>query len=95
MTDEQLYAKARKRVEELKGFYVHLIMYLLVNAGLVVLNLLTSPQYLWFVWPAFGWGIGVVAHGVSVLGAGRFFGSDWEEREFMEQERRRQGPPAP
>ncbi len=98
MSDEQeLYARARKRVEELKGFYSHFMVYVLVNAGLVGLNLLTSPQYLWFVWPMLGWGIGLVAHGFSVFGAGRFFGADWEERktrEYMEQERRRQGPPA-
>jgi hypothetical protein len=98
MSDEQeLYANARKRVEELKGFYSHALIYIVVNLGLMGLNLLTSPGYYWFVWPMLGWGIGLVAHGFSVFGAGRLFGPEWEQRkirELVEKERRNQGPPA-
>jgi len=96
-SDQELEARARKRVEELKGFYSHAMIYLLVNLGLMALNLLTSPNYFWFVWPMLGWGIGLAVHAFSVFGAGRFSGRDWEERkvrEFMEQERRRENPPS-
>ncbi len=49
--EEERYFKAKKRVEEIKGFYGNLISYVAVNAGLLVLNLVTSPKHLWFYWP--------------------------------------------
>lgn len=54
---------ARKRLEERRGFVPHLIMYLVINAGLVVIWLATGPDG--FFWPAFPlliWGAGVVMH---------------------------------
>lgn len=87
--EEERYFKARKRVEEIKGFYGNLIAYILVNIGLMVINLLTSPAYLWFFWPMLGWGIGVVFHGLKVFNYMPFFGKDWEEKkikEFMDKE---------
>lgn len=54
---------ARKRLEERRGFVPHLIMYLVINTGLVVIWLATGPDG--FFWPAFPiliWGAGVVMH---------------------------------
>ena len=83
--DEQVrYERARKRVEDIKGFYTHLTVYVLVNLGLLTLNLLTSPNELWFYWPLLGWGIGVAAHAVSVFGPGLMWGPEWEERKIRE-----------
>jgi hypothetical protein len=87
--EEERYFKARKRVEEIKGFYGNLIAYVVVNIGLMVINLLTSSGYLWFFWPLLGWGIGVVFHGMKVFNYMPFFGKDWEEKkikEFMDKE---------
>ena len=87
--EEERYFKARKRVEEIKGFYGNLIAYIVVNIGLMVINLLTSPAYLWFFWPMLGWGIGVLFHGMKVFNYMPFFGKDWEEKkikEFMDKE---------
>ena len=41
-TEEERYYKAKKRVEEIKGFYGNLISYIVVNCFLIVLNLITS-----------------------------------------------------
>jgi hypothetical protein len=82
--DRERYERAKKRVEEIKGFYIHLTVYVLVNAGLLVLNLLTSPGEYWFRWPLFGWGIGLVVHGLSVFAFGSFLGPRWEERKIRE-----------
>ena len=91
MSEEELkYQRAQKRVEAIKGFYIHLGVYLLVNLLLFLINILTSPDDLWFYWVLLGWGIGIVAHAFSVFGAGRLFGADWEEkkiREIMEEEK--------
>ncbi|MBL1221620.1 2TM domain-containing protein [Chryseobacterium sp. L7] len=81
------YRKASRRVKELKGFYGNLTSYCLVIPFLVVLNLITSPQHLWFYWPMLGWGVGIVAHGISVFGIGK----EWEERkirELMDEDRK-------
>jgi hypothetical protein len=68
MTDTQeaeLRRKAERRADAKLAFRGHLTAYLVINAGLVALNLLTSPDTLWFYWPMLGWGIGLVAHGVT------------------------------
>lgn len=83
-SEQEKYEKARKRVDELKSFYSHLFVYLAVNAGLFLLNMLTSPRHLWFYWPLIGWGIGLTIHGLSVFGTQRLLGKDWEERKIKE-----------
>jgi hypothetical protein len=89
--EQESYERAKKRVEELKSFYSHLFVYLAVNAGLFLLNILTSPSHLWFYWPLIGWGIGLAIHGLSVFGTQKMLGKDWEERkiqELMEKEKK-------
>lgn len=43
-------------------FFGHLRAYLIVIFMLMVINLMTSRGYFWFVWPALGWGIGIAFH---------------------------------
>lgn len=90
--NKERYEKAVKRVMEIKGFYGNLTAYIVVNTGLLILNLVTSPEHLWFFWPMIGWGIGVAFHGMKVFNYTPFFGKDWEARkmqEFIEQEKRK------
>lgn len=82
--NEERYYKAKKRVEEIKGFYGNLIAYIVVNIGLLVFNLLTSPNSLWFYWPLMWWGIGVVFHGLKVFNYMPFFNKEWEEKKINE-----------
>jgi hypothetical protein len=87
--DEVKYQRAQKRVEAIRGFYIHLGVYLLVNVCLFLINITTSPGEFWFYWVLLGWGIGVAAHAFSVFGANRMLGPDWEEKkikEIMEKE---------
>ncbi len=72
MEYDAAYERARSRVEARLGFYRHLIIYLAVNALLFVLNLVTSPHYLWFKWPLIGWGVGLFFHAASLFFAGKF-----------------------
>ena len=88
--ERNMYLKAQKRVEDIKGFYGHLSSFVVVNIGLAILNLATSPEYLWFLYPLIGWGVGLAAHGMSVFNYMPFLNSDWEERkirELMDKER--------
>jgi transcriptional regulator with XRE-family HTH domain len=77
-TDEAL---AFARVRRLKGFYVHLTTYAVIIPALAILNLVTSPAFWWVIFPAGGWGIGVVAHGLQVFGTAPFLDGEWERRE--------------
>jgi uncharacterized integral membrane protein len=96
MTSEEIrYKEAQKEVKRIKGFYTHAIVYLAVNIMIVVLNvknLEVGESY--FQWhnftTAFFWGIGLLAHGLSVFVPTWILGKDWEERkikEFMEKEK--------
>ena len=51
----------------LRGFLIHLGVYVLVVGGLVALNVLTNPAKLWSLWVLAGWGIGVAAHDLVLL----------------------------
>ena len=87
--DEEKYKRAKARVEELRKFYAHLISYIVVNTMLVVINLVTSQNYLWFYWVTAFWGIGLICHAIRVFGK---FGKEWEEKkieEIMEKEERK------
>jgi len=77
------YLQARRRVKSLKGFYIHLVLFVLVMAFLVILNGMTAGPW-WVQWVFLGWGIGIVAHGVAVFGVAGWLGSDWEERKIKE-----------
>ena len=84
-TESLAYLKASKRVKELKGFYGNVTSYCLVIPFLIFVNLYTSPNYHWFWWPMFGWGIGVASHALQVFGIGK----NWEEnqiRKIMEKD---------
>ena len=66
MSEDEMRRTAERRAHAKLGFRSHLVVYVIVNLGLAALNLGLSPQYLWFLWSAGGWGIGLVAHGASV-----------------------------
>ncbi len=87
------YQRAKKQVEEIKGFYGHLVSYLAVNAFLLFINLKFSPQELWFLWPLMGWGLGLLLHGMKTFNYMPFLGKDWEAKklkQFLEEEKRQQ-----
>lgn len=65
-TDEaKLRRKAARRADAKLAFRAHLIAYVVINGFLLAINLLTSPGTLWVIWPMLGWGVGLVAHGVT------------------------------
>lgn len=45
-----------------RDFTDHLAAYVIINLFLVFINLWTSPEQIWFVWPLAGWGIGLAFH---------------------------------
>ena len=83
-TEETRYQEAKERVKAIKGFYIHLTVYVIVNLFLFALNMIVSPDILWFIWPLLGWGVAVAIHALSVFGFVPRFDTDWEERKIRE-----------
>ena len=76
-SDEELRSKARKRAEEKAGFYTHFGVFVMVNLFLIAIWWFTGGlgTFPWFIFPLFGWGIGLVAH---------FIGT-WRGHSFIEK----------
>ncbi len=82
------YEKARERVEAIKGFYGNLTAYCIVIPFLAFINYRTT-SFAWFIFPAVGWGFGLLGHGLKAYGYNPLFGKNWEERkikQYMEDE---------
>ena len=67
MSEENLYSRAEKRVDEKIGFYRHLYSFIVVNVILLVINILFSRGEWWFYWVTFFWGIGLVSHFIKTF----------------------------
>ena len=81
--DPAKVAQARRRVAAIKGFYVHLVVFALVLAGLFAINAASGRSW-WVLWVVFGWGIGLVAHALAVFGRTPQAIADWEERKVRQ-----------
>lgn len=85
-TNQELYLKAKKRVEDLKGFYGNLFSYCLVIPLLIFINYRTYWEFKWFFFPMLGWGLGLAMHALQTFG----YAQTWEEKkikELMEKEK--------
>ncbi len=87
MTEDELRRKAEKIAKDKVGFQVHFGIYLAVNAFLIAIWYFTvTPHgsiFPWFIFPLFGWGIGIVGH---FLGAYR--GEGYVNRKTEEEYQR-------
>jgi transcriptional regulator with XRE-family HTH domain len=75
---------ALRHVRKLRGFYVHAAQYCVVIVVLAIINYFTS-DYPWVLWTAFGWGTGVLFHGLAVFNKIPFLGAEWEKRVVEER----------
>lgn len=93
----EAYARAKTRVQKIKGFYTHLAVYVIVNIFIVGLITITGGGikmlFRFNTWStAFFWGIGVVFHAFGVFGKQIIFNKDWEDRkikQFLDEEEQR------
>lgn len=87
------HIKAKKKVEKLKGFYTHLIVYLVINTSLLLIKIIGHYYYgdyfmgsLWH-FSTFAswlfWGVGLLFHALKVFQKNSLFSADWEERQIQ------------
>lgn len=62
---QDLERRARRRAGAKLGWYIHVTVYVAVNLLLLILSA-QSPRP-WAVYPAMGWGVGLVVHGMVVF----------------------------
>lgn len=85
-------ARAKKKVDNIKGFYIHTLVYILVNLFIIFVTVYARMSggesfndaffhFATFSTPFF-WGIGLAFHGAKVFGKNVFFSRDWEERQI-------------
>lgn len=88
--EDEKYIRAKKKVAQMRKFYSGLTKYFFVIALLAGINYYQNEWgYAWFLWAAFGWGIGLVFQAIKTFNLNPFFGKDWEKRkiqEFMQQD---------
>ena len=91
--------KAKKRVEELKGFYRHIRVYIIVNILLLLIktdfiDFITGDVASWdpnflhwmdlnIILTPVLWGIGLIIHGIVVYRYKFSFLRKWEERQIQ------------
>ena len=90
MTENEKLKRAKKRVEDKKGFYTHLSVYLSVGAFFFAMNMVTWSGKFWFFFPLLPWGIGLFIHFFTTFGIPFMvvLSSDWEEKELAKELRR-------
>ena len=78
------YERALEKVEKIKEFYQNLISYCVVIPFLIFINLRFSPRFQWFWFPLFGWGFGLLMHGLNAYNFSLLLGKNWEEKKIKE-----------
>lgn len=94
--NQQQYDKAKKKVQEIKGFYIHLTVFILVNLFLILIqsgllrgNFQFSTSFLGYLTTPFFWGIGLAFHALHVFKDKISLFKDWEQKkikEYMDKE---------
>ena len=87
--ENERYERAANRVKRIKGFYTHAVVYVVVNLMIVIVNIQNlDAGESYFQWQNFTtlgfWGIGLLAHGLSVFMPSIILGKNWEERKIKE-----------
>jgi hypothetical protein len=54
--------RTRKRLQDRRDFGSHLVAYVVINAFLLGVWMLTGAGYFWPAWVLAGWGVGLVLH---------------------------------
>ena len=78
---------AKRQVAAIKGFYIHLAVFLLVMGILLAVDATTGPGW-WVQWPLLGWGAGLLAHASVVFGQSPHVIANWEARKVKALKRR-------
>lgn len=78
------YLRAKEKVKKLREFYVNLTSYCIVIPALGIFNFLSHSNFPWVLFPAAGWGFGLLFHAMDVFSYNPILGKNWEEKKMKE-----------
>ena len=78
---DSLRERAERRVDIKIKFYRNLKAYVIVNAVLVIINWLCTPEFWWVMFPVFFWGIGVLVDFLKAY----VLVDNWDSEDFRER----------
>jgi 2TM domain len=87
MTEDANLRLAKQQVAALKGFYIHLGVFIVVMSVLFAIDAATGPGW-WVQWPFLGWGVGVLVHAAAIFWRSPQTIGKWETRKVAEMKRR-------
>lgn len=67
MKNWETYQKAKRMAKGMLRFEVHLFIFITVSILLLTINLITSPEHLWFKWPLVGWSMIIFWYAITVI----------------------------
>lgn len=67
LSAEEIERLARKRAGAKLGWYAHAAVYLVVNLALLLFSEYGVGHRRWTLYPALGWGVGLMLHGIAVF----------------------------
>lgn len=73
--------QAIEHVEHVKGFYVHLLIFLVIMPALMALNFFISPHSLWFQYVLVPWLLAFALQAVLTFPVFKLFSPEWEKRQ--------------
>jgi hypothetical protein len=85
LSSEELERLAHKRAGAKLGWYVHAVVYVVVNLLIFAISQYGFGSRPWSIYPLLGWGLGLALHGVSVF----LLGSGGVRGRMVAQERER------
>lgn len=91
MEQETRYEAAKKRVQEIKGFYMHVGIFIVFGLTMFAINEIATPDRSWWHWPVLIWGVGLAMHAFAVVFENRLFGPEWEEKKVQKLLHRGEG----
>lgn len=89
--------QARLHVKKLRRFYTDILIYTVVNLGLILIWAISGGGTFWPIWVIVGWGIGLGVHAFSLGLLPQidvmvpFLTTEWEEQEvrrLMKEEKK-------
>ena len=84
VSDEELRKLARESAQSKVDFYTHLAIYIAVNILIIAIWASTSgiDSFPWFIFPLFGWGIGLAANYIEAF-RGKAYTQKLAEKEYQ------------
>ena len=78
------YQKAKKKAREIRDFYINLSFFCFFIPIIIGINLYFVPEFHWFWFSVFGWGTGLIFHGLTAFEIHPLMKNNWEDRKIQE-----------